>query len=276
MRDAMLILLEFLQEEPEASVRAVLRHFIFVFIHPYMDGNGPMGQFLMNAMLASGGYPWTVIPVESRDEYIYSLEKACVEQNIEPFAAFLGRLVNEEIRVELLRYYLVPDWQVVQPLPFVQPLKVHSRYTREQILAAFGENTFERKSSNREGVVNLEAKNAKLQLITLEKTEANYSPTTLYNDYAVSEKIFHWQSQNTARPETGKGLSYVKQSKRENQFIFVREKNNDEFNNTIAYVFLGLADYINHYGAKPMSINWALRESALHYIWKDMAKMPVG
>lgn len=98
MRDAMPILFELLQEEPEASVRAVLGHFIFVFIHPYMDGNGRMGRFLMNAMLASGGYPWTVIPVESRDEYMYSLEKASVEQNIEPFAAFLGRLVNEGIR----------------------------------------------------------------------------------------------------------------------------------------------------------------------------------
>lgn len=98
MRDAMPILFELLQEEPDASVRAVLGHFIFVFIHPYMDGNGRMGRFLMNAMLASGGYPWTVIPVESRDEYMYSLEKASVEQNIEPFAAFLGRLVNEGIR----------------------------------------------------------------------------------------------------------------------------------------------------------------------------------
>jgi hypothetical protein len=57
-------------------------------------------------------------------------------------------------------------------------------------LAAFGESTFERKSSNREGVVNLEAKNAELLLITLEKTEANYSPTTLYNDYAVSAGYF--------------------------------------------------------------------------------------
>jgi hypothetical protein len=148
---------------------------------------------------------------------------------------------------------------------------------RENILAAFGENTFERKSSNREGVVNLEAKNAELLLITLEKTEANYSPTTLYNDYAVSEKIFHWQSQNTARPETGKGLSYIKQKQTgKSILLFVREKNNDEFSNTIAFVFLGLADYIDHYGAKPMSINWALRESAPHYIWKDMAKMAVG
>jgi hypothetical protein len=166
---------------------------------------------------------------------------------------------------------------VAQSLPFVQPLKVHSRYSREQILAAFGESTFERKSSNREGVVNLEAKNAELLLITLEKTEANYSPTTLYNDYAVSEKIFHWQSHNTARPDTGKGQSYVKQKQKgKSILLFVREKNNDEFNNTISYIFLDLAEYIDHYGAKPMRINWALRESAPHYIWKDMEKMAVG
>ncbi|GLU52650.1 hypothetical protein Dfri01_21110 [Dyadobacter frigoris] len=98
MRDAMPILFDLLQEEPEASVRAVLGHFIFVFIHPYMDGNGRMGRFLMNAMLASGGYLWTVIPVESRDEYMQALERASVEQNIEPFAAFLGHLVNEGMK----------------------------------------------------------------------------------------------------------------------------------------------------------------------------------
>ncbi len=194
--------------------------------------------------------------------------------------AKIGRnelLVSEMVELLELVIDRIAHIEMDADLPFVQPLKVHSRYSREQILAAFGESTFERKSSNREGVVNLEAKNAELLLITLEKTEANYSPTTLYNDYAVSEKIFHWQSQNTARPETGKGLSYVKQEQTgKSILLFVREKNNDEFNNTIAYVFLGLADYIDHYGAKPMSINWALRESAPHYIWKEMAKMAVG
>lgn len=98
MRDAMPILFEMLEEEPEASVRAVLGHFIFVFIHPYMDGNGRMGRFLMNAMLASGGYPWTVIPVERRDEYMQALEKASVDQDIAPFAAFVGYLVNEGMK----------------------------------------------------------------------------------------------------------------------------------------------------------------------------------
>jgi Fic family protein len=95
MRDTMPILFELLKEEPEPSVRAVLGHFIFVFIHPYMDGNGRMGRFLMNAMLASGGYPWTVIPVEKRTEYMQALEQASTEQDITAFSAFIAYLVNE-------------------------------------------------------------------------------------------------------------------------------------------------------------------------------------
>jgi len=98
VREAMPVFFELLQQEPEASVRAVLGHFIFVFIHPYMDGNGRMGRFLMNVMLASGGYPWTVIPVEERTAYMKALEKGSVNQDIEPFAKFLAHLVKEGLK----------------------------------------------------------------------------------------------------------------------------------------------------------------------------------
>lgn len=98
MRDAMPVLFELLEEETEASVRAVLGHFIFVFIHPYMDGNGRMGRFLMNVMLVSGGYPWTVIPVERRDDYMQALEKASAEQDIVPFTNFLSELVSDRLQ----------------------------------------------------------------------------------------------------------------------------------------------------------------------------------
>jgi fido (protein-threonine AMPylation protein) len=91
LRDAIPTLFDLLKEEPEPSVRAVLGHFIFVYIHPYMDGNGRIGRFLMNVMLASGGYSWTVIPVESRDEYMIALEKASVEQDILPFTEFIAK-----------------------------------------------------------------------------------------------------------------------------------------------------------------------------------------
>ena len=98
VRDAMPVLMELLAEESEASVRAVLGHFIFVFIHPYMDGNGRMGRFIMNLMLASGGYPWTVIPVQQRSKYMKSLEEASVNLNISPFVEFLSHLVNESMQ----------------------------------------------------------------------------------------------------------------------------------------------------------------------------------
>lgn len=162
-------------------------------------------------------------------------------------------------------------------LPYPQPLKLHSRYTREQILAAFGASTFQRQSTNREGIVNLESKNTELLLVTLEKTEENYSPTTMYNDYAVSEKIFHWQSQNSAKPEAGKGLSYIKHKENgKSILLFVREKNTDEFGNTMSYVFLGAANYLEHTGSKPMSIKWSLQVPIPPYIWKETAKMAVG
>jgi Fic family protein len=74
----------------------VLGHFVFVYIHPYVDGNGRMGRFLMNVMAASGGYPWTIIPVERRDEYMAALESS-VRQDIRPFAAFVGALVKSGI-----------------------------------------------------------------------------------------------------------------------------------------------------------------------------------
>ena len=97
VRDCMPALVELLRNEQETSVRAVLGHFVFVYIHPYMDGNGRMGRFLMNVVLASGGYPWTVIPVERRNDYMATLESASVGQDIAPFARFLASLVQDRL-----------------------------------------------------------------------------------------------------------------------------------------------------------------------------------
>ena len=87
------VLFELLKEGPNPGVRAVLGHFIFVYIHPYMDGNGRIVRFLMNVMLAPGGFSWTVIPVEKRKEYMAALEKASVKHEIDDFARFIAELV---------------------------------------------------------------------------------------------------------------------------------------------------------------------------------------
>jgi len=100
VRDAMPTLFELLEEETEPSVKAVLGHFFFVYIHPYPDGNGRIARFLMNTMLASGGYPWTVIPVDKRENYMAALEKASVDQDISVFAAFIANLTKEQMKKE--------------------------------------------------------------------------------------------------------------------------------------------------------------------------------
>lgn len=94
VRDLMPSFFNLLREEENAAVRVVLGHFMFVFIHPYIDGNGRMGRFLMNVMMASGGYPWTVITVDGRDEYMAALEQASVHKNIKPFSEFLAINLN--------------------------------------------------------------------------------------------------------------------------------------------------------------------------------------
>ena len=98
VRDAMPVFFEMLTNETEPAARVVLGHFIFVYIHPYTDGNGRIGRFLANVMLAAGGYPWTVVPLERRDAYMNTLEDASVRQNLAPFTDFLAQLVNEGLR----------------------------------------------------------------------------------------------------------------------------------------------------------------------------------
>jgi hypothetical protein len=92
--DGMNALFELLEKETEPAVRAVLGHWLVGYVHPYPDGNGRMARFLMNAMLASGGYPWTVVRVEDRTRYLACLETASVEMNVGPFAAFLAERVR--------------------------------------------------------------------------------------------------------------------------------------------------------------------------------------
>ena len=102
VRDAMPAFFDLLTQETDPAVRVVLGHFIFVYIHPYMDGNGRMGRFLMNTMMAGGGYPWAVIPLSERKAYMACLEKASVGEDIGPFADFLAGLVEKRLAGEPL------------------------------------------------------------------------------------------------------------------------------------------------------------------------------
>ncbi len=96
VRDLMSALFELLREENKASVRIVLGHFIFVYIHPYFDGNGRIARFLMNTMMASGGFSWTIIPIDKRGEYMSALEKASINGDISDFVKFISNRFRDK------------------------------------------------------------------------------------------------------------------------------------------------------------------------------------
>ncbi|MDR1582096.1 MAG: Fic family protein [Prevotellaceae bacterium] len=94
VRDAMPTLFELMKNEPDAAVRAILGHFLFVYIHPYMDGNGRIARFLMNTQLISGGYDWVIVPVEQKDKYMTALEQTSVYTDIEEFTKLIASFIN--------------------------------------------------------------------------------------------------------------------------------------------------------------------------------------
>ncbi|MEG3759051.1 DUF3427 domain-containing protein [Pseudoalteromonas carrageenovora] len=156
-------------------------------------------------------------------------------------------------------------------------IKLHSRYTRQQILAAFGIHTLEQKSPAREGVLVIEEQKIILLFVTLNKCEKTYSPTTLYHDYAISPTLFHWQSQNNSRPEHGRGLSYIEhQQTGKTILLFVREQGKDENGRTMGFVNYGEVKYQSHNGSQPMNITWELINPMPSEMWHEAGKLAVG
>lgn len=143
---------------------------------------------------------------------------------------------------------------------FICPLSLHCRYNTNQIMAAFGLYTETKSPEFREGVKYFEEKKTDIFLINLNKSEKDFSPSTMYDDYAINSMLFHWQSQSQDRESSKKIQRYIHHGDTGNNIsLFVREfKKNGSY--TAAYTFLGNADYVKHEGERPVSFVWKLHE----------------
>ena len=142
-------------------------------------------------------------------------------------------------------------------LPYACPLDVHCSYTRDQLLLALD---FMKPKTLREGVKWLTDKQTDVLLITLNKSDKEYSPTTMYNDYSINSRLFHWQSQSTTSADSPTGQRYINHRTRGSHvLLFVRETKSDACG-AAPYTFLGTADYVSHIGSRPMSIVWQLHQ----------------
>lgn len=140
-------------------------------------------------------------------------------------------------------------------LGFTCPLDLHCTYSRDQILVAMD---FMKPSTVREGVKYLPNKNTDIFFVTLNKSDKDYSPTTMYNDYSINESLFHWQSQSTTSEASATGRRYINHKTQGSKvLLFVREAKKD-IAGTALYTYLGLVDYLKHDGSNPMNIVWKL------------------
>ena len=161
--------------------------------------------------------------------------------------------------IDLLRYRYDQIDFIDEPidLGFDCPLDLHCTYTRDQLLAAMD---FMKPATVREGVKWLPEKQLDVFFVTLNKTDKDYSPTTMYHDYSINERLFHWQSQSTTAEDSPTGQRYIHhQEKGSRVLLFVREFKSGRLTGGAApYTYLGTASYVKHEGSRPMNITWKL------------------
>ena len=141
------------------------------------------------------------------------------------------------------------------------PLSIHARYSRAEMLTAVGEGSMVKSPyDNREGVVHARAFDADVFNMTWQKVEGRYSPHTMYRDYAISDRLIHWESQHADREGSAKIQRYIRHAAEGHRILlFARESPDWEFG-TRPYLFLGSAQYVSHQGERPVSFVWRLDE----------------
>jgi hypothetical protein len=139
------------------------------------------------------------------------------------------------------------------------PLALHAEYTLFEALVGLGKWEMRRRPRFSEGPLHVPQRKVDALFITLDKTEDAYSPTTMYEDYVISDRLFHWQSQSTTSAESETGRRYVHhRAMGYTPLLFVREHRKTAGGLASPYAFLGPAEYASHEDSKPMSIVWRL------------------
>jgi Domain of unknown function (DUF3427) len=144
--------------------------------------------------------------------------------------------------------------------PLHVPLHIHCRYSLSEILASFGEHRPERPYRTQAGVHYVKNHDVDLFFVTLRKSEREYSPTTMYRDYALSPHLFHWESQADQKPEAQAPQRYIRSAQAgRGPLLFVRESKTDDRGATSAYTLLGSVEYVKHEGTEPINFTWHLQ-----------------
>ncbi|MBP3932095.1 MAG: DUF3427 domain-containing protein, partial [Peptostreptococcaceae bacterium] len=173
---------------------------------------------------------------------------------------YLNDVIYNEI-LEVLKYNLshIKVKTLSDNLDYDSHLEVNATYTKEQILAAIGKSNIEKQYPLREGVLYIDEKKTDIFLITLNKVEKHFSPSTMYEDYAINDELFNWQSQSRTSIDSPTGQRYINHRNTDNNILLFVRENKSEEGVTSPYIYLGPADIVQFSGSKPINIVWKLR-----------------
>jgi superfamily II DNA or RNA helicase len=202
-----------------------------------------------------------------------SLQESGFRDYVETFTRIreCGPLFNE--MMEIMEYQLsrtdIVDFDI--DLGYECPLELHCNYTRDQVLVSLGVKNPE---NMREGVKFIPELKTDILFVTLNKSDKDYSPTTMYEDYLLSDRLFHWQSQSTTSEGSVTGRRYASHRETGNNILlFVREFKKTVDGLGAPYTFLGMVNYKSHEGSNPMNIIWELEKAVPAKYMKKIGKL---
>ena len=161
-------------------------------------------------------------------------------------------LIAETVEILSIKLDTVGLVSPVLDLGYECPLDVHCTYSRDQLFVALG---FKNPGTIREGVKFLKEIKTDVLLVTLNKSDKEYSPSTMYDDYSISEDQFCWQTQSTISDHTATAKRYFEDKGK--ILLFVRETKKTLLGSA-PYTFLGTVHHLSHSGNRPVSIIWKL------------------
>jgi len=252
-----------------------------LFLRPTESLTVFLQQLGRGLRLSEGKEALTVLDFVGQAHKKYSFEErfkallSRTRKTVELYWAINDQRLFQEL-MDLLDYqYLKIDF-VDKPLDrfgTVYPLDLYCSYTFDQILVALGKHTEQKRSSFREGALYLAEKNLDVFFVTLNKSEKDYSTSTMYQDYSINEELFHWQSQSRTTEESITGQRYINQPNNGGNVLFFVREYKKEATFASPFTCIGFADFQSHYGSAPISIVWKMKESLPGFVMKKTVKV---
>lgn len=159
------------------------------------------------------------------------------------------------------------------------PLSVHARYATAEVIAALRPD-FDAPAkpyTPQTGVHYERAAGADVFFVTLRKAERDYSPTTMYRDYAITRDRFHWESQSVQHTALETVQRYIHHEARGSRvLLFVRSAKQDDLATTTPFMFLGPVRYLEHSGDRPVRFTWQLERPMPEELFEVARSVAVG